>query len=134
MGGMERRNREPLVWFMPWRWNRWIWAMLLPWALLVYFLSAVPVLRFCGEKMALGSNFELIRLAYRPIWIIDVHCGPAAALIDWEDRAMDRLLGTAGDWVISNPGGSFWFSWNQIEMERIEHGSRREVIARRPPP
>jgi hypothetical protein len=88
-------ERKPNLWFMPWRWRRWTWALLLPLTLLAYFLSAVPMLRltsYFAKNGNLKSDYPYVRLAYRPVWMIDANCKPVKAVVDWEDGLMDNIL------------------------------------------
>ena len=79
---MNAMNSRIQRWFMPWTWNRWSWAILLPFVLLAYFLSAVPVLRVAHQGRLLDREiFQLISKAYLPIWIVDANCDAAAAII-----------------------------------------------------
>lgn len=104
-------------WFMPWRWSRWTWAMLLALVLPVYFLSAVPALRLVAQYPALWHRHQMLSLAYRPIWKIDARSKVAAAVIDWEDRLMDRIQGKESDWNV-NPCSSLWYGMPQVEYHR----------------
>lgn len=108
-------------WFMPWRWNRWTWVVLPPFALLAYFLSAVPALRLSSQGLQFGSEFQYICRFYAPVWMIDAHSIEVATVIDWEDRVMDRILGAERHLMEVNPNGPYWYRTSIIEDQRMEY-------------
>ncbi len=96
--------------------------MTLPLMALTYFFSAVPVLRISSQTTFAGAMLPYARSLYAPIWRIDSNLGAAAAVIDWEDRVMDRVLGSEGRFLETHDGQRQEFYYRRVKIERITHG------------
>lgn len=89
---MEDQNREPLIWFMPWRWRRWTWIALAPIALIVYFLSAVPVMRISAQIAPHQAYNHPAWIIYDPVFAADLRIDIVSDVIDWEERMMNQIF------------------------------------------
>lgn len=82
-------------WFAPWKWNRWTWIVVLPLAIVAYFLSAVPILHLVIRNRSTIDPVlsDAAVVFYQPVWNCGNHIAPAKVILDWEHQAMFAALG-----------------------------------------
>lgn len=82
--------------FRPWRWPRWLLAVIVLSLPIVYFLSAVPVIRMAEEH---GRPLWMARWLdqfYFPVGQAAESVPFLAAIAEWESGWMDWIYGPPG--------------------------------------
>jgi hypothetical protein len=93
MDGMDARLQR---WFMPWRWNRWAWAMCLLLVPPFYVASAGPVFGLYIQRMLPDPVERAAIFIYAPLHRMDITFGPFDSALGryeawWADRIEDCL-------------------------------------------
>ena len=92
METLQTSPRRPLFAF--WRWRRRTWAMVLPLALAIYILSAVPV-TFAAHKLIKRNQTAvmIVCVPFLPVVICAKNVPALDAVMEWEFKTLAKTFG-----------------------------------------
>lgn len=98
MSAPSRVSQSRLRWrlFQPWNWPRWLLVMIVVSLPIVYFVSAVPVLRMAEEHGRPPWMARWLDNFYFPARQAAERIEMLEAIVEWESGLMDRIYGPPG--------------------------------------
>lgn len=85
-------SRQSLL--KPWKWSRSTWAAVVPIMLVVYFLSAVPVMKIAvaGGMLRYPAVISVITVVYSPVWWCTENSAAVDAILGREQELVVWLM------------------------------------------